>query len=229
MNAPLRSTCVDILLVRDETDLIVLNMFVEASVEPVKTLKTPKHHNQCRGTQLCKIVDASTQWEPYSMLAATFSARHNVCNTLYRGTKLCKIVDASTQWEPHSMLAATFSGRYNVCNTLYREIKFQRRHFLNQEAHKQIMTIWDKAKVIKVSDNELEFLTGSDKIDDETAMYLWHPNLKLLLVTLTKVAITILRYRSCEVNIGMLFHTLEYARSSYCNNVWSKEQVQQPE
>ncbi|KAH7834744.1 hypothetical protein Vadar_019209 [Vaccinium darrowii] len=53
-----------------------------------------------------------------------------------------------------------------------------------EEARKQIMSIWDKAEVIKVSDNELEFLTGSDKIDDETALSLWHNNLKLLLVTL---------------------------------------------
>lgn len=53
-----------------------------------------------------------------------------------------------------------------------------------EEARAQIMSIWDKADVIKVSDNELEFLTGSDKIDDESALSLWHPNLKLLLVTL---------------------------------------------
>ncbi|KAG9152591.1 hypothetical protein Leryth_021924 [Lithospermum erythrorhizon] len=53
-----------------------------------------------------------------------------------------------------------------------------------EEAKEQIMSIWEKADVIKVSDVELEFLTGSDKIDDETAMTLWHPNLKLLLVTL---------------------------------------------
>ncbi|CAK9168173.1 unnamed protein product [Ilex paraguariensis] len=52
------------------------------------------------------------------------------------------------------------------------------------EAREQIMSIWDKADVIKVSDVELEFLTGSDKIDDESAMSLWHPNLTLLLVTL---------------------------------------------
>lgn len=51
-----------------------------------------------------------------------------------------------------------------------------------KEAREQIMSIWDKAEVIKVSDNELEFLTG--KIDDESAMSLWHNNLKLLLVTL---------------------------------------------
>ncbi|KAL5851215.1 hypothetical protein ACOSQ3_006333 [Xanthoceras sorbifolium] len=53
-----------------------------------------------------------------------------------------------------------------------------------EEAREQIKSIWDKAEVIKVSDVELEFLTGSDKIDDESAMSLWHPNLKLLLVTL---------------------------------------------
>ncbi|KAK9665062.1 hypothetical protein RND81_14G087900 [Saponaria officinalis] len=52
------------------------------------------------------------------------------------------------------------------------------------EARKQIMSIWDKAEVIKVSDNELEFLTGNSDIGDATAMSLWHPNLKLLLVTL---------------------------------------------
>lgn len=53
-----------------------------------------------------------------------------------------------------------------------------------EEAREQIKSIWDKADIIKVSDAELEFLTGSDKIDDETAMTLWHPNLTLLLVTL---------------------------------------------
>ncbi|KAK8474659.1 hypothetical protein V6N13_133448 [Hibiscus sabdariffa] len=52
------------------------------------------------------------------------------------------------------------------------------------EAREQILSIWDKADIIKVSDVELEFLTGSDKIDDETALKLWHPNLTLLLVTL---------------------------------------------
>ncbi|KAK2973659.1 hypothetical protein RJ640_017031 [Escallonia rubra] len=53
-----------------------------------------------------------------------------------------------------------------------------------EEARKQIMSIWDKADVIKVNEVELEFLTGSDRINDESAMSLWHPNLKLLLVTL---------------------------------------------
>ncbi|KAL6227888.1 hypothetical protein ACLB2K_001843 [Fragaria x ananassa] len=53
-----------------------------------------------------------------------------------------------------------------------------------EEAREQIMSIWDKAEVIKVSDVELEFLTGNPNIDDESALSLWHSNLKLLLVTL---------------------------------------------
>ncbi|XP_061357542.1 probable fructokinase-4 [Gastrolobium bilobum] len=53
-----------------------------------------------------------------------------------------------------------------------------------EEARQQILSIWDKADVIKVSDVELEFLTGSDKIDDASALSLWHPSLILLLVTL---------------------------------------------
>ncbi|XP_050387342.1 probable fructokinase-4 isoform X2 [Argentina anserina] len=53
-----------------------------------------------------------------------------------------------------------------------------------EEAREQIMSIWDKAEVIKVSDVELQFLTGNPNIDDESALSLWHSNLKLLLVTL---------------------------------------------
>ncbi|KAL8104342.1 fructokinase-2 [Apium graveolens] len=52
-----------------------------------------------------------------------------------------------------------------------------------KDARDKIMSIWDKADVIKVSDNELEFLTGKE-VSDEAALSLWHPNLKLLLVTL---------------------------------------------
>lgn len=52
------------------------------------------------------------------------------------------------------------------------------------EAREKILSIWDYADIIKVSDEELEFLTGSNKIDDETAMKLWRPTMKLLLVTL---------------------------------------------
>ncbi|KAL8153591.1 hypothetical protein V2J09_011351 [Rumex salicifolius] len=50
------------------------------------------------------------------------------------------------------------------------------------EARQQILSIWDNADVIKVSDDELRFLTG--RVDDESARSLMHPNLKLLLVTL---------------------------------------------
>ncbi|CAI9098578.1 OLC1v1035250C1 [Oldenlandia corymbosa var. corymbosa] len=53
-----------------------------------------------------------------------------------------------------------------------------------EEAKEKILSIWDYADIIKVSDVELEFLTGSDKIDDESALSLWRPTMKLLLVTL---------------------------------------------
>ncbi|KAK4387948.1 Fructokinase-2 [Sesamum angolense] len=53
-----------------------------------------------------------------------------------------------------------------------------------EEAREQILSIWEKADVIKVSDEELQFLTQSSIVDDESAMSLWHHNLKLLLVTL---------------------------------------------
>lgn len=53
-----------------------------------------------------------------------------------------------------------------------------------EEARRQILSIWNQADVIKVSDEELQFITENDKVDDESAMSLWHDNLKLLLVTL---------------------------------------------
>ncbi|OVA00075.1 Ribokinase [Macleaya cordata] len=52
------------------------------------------------------------------------------------------------------------------------------------DAREQIMSIWDRADLIKVSDVEFEFLTGREIVDDETAMSLMHPGLKLLLITL---------------------------------------------
>ncbi|CAL9782386.1 unnamed protein product [Musa acuminata subsp. burmannicoides] len=52
------------------------------------------------------------------------------------------------------------------------------------EAREQILSIWDQADIIKVSDVELEFLTGTESVEDEVAMRLWRPSLKLLLVTL---------------------------------------------
>ncbi|KAJ6805725.1 putative fructokinase-1 [Iris pallida] len=53
-----------------------------------------------------------------------------------------------------------------------------------KEAREQIMTIWDQADIVKVSDVELEFLTGKDSVEDEVALTLWRPTFKLLLVTL---------------------------------------------
>ncbi|XP_038988087.1 fructokinase-2-like [Phoenix dactylifera] len=43
------------------------------------------------------------------------------------------------------------------------------------EAREQIMSIWDA---------KLEFLTGEASVEDEVAMKLWRPTLKLLLVTI---------------------------------------------
>ncbi|KAL5990926.1 carbohydrate kinase PfkB [Asimina triloba] len=51
------------------------------------------------------------------------------------------------------------------------------------EAREQIMSIWEKADIIKVSDNELEFLTGHENLTDEVALSLWHPGLKFMMVT----------------------------------------------
>ncbi|CAM6105145.1 unnamed protein product [Calypogeia fissa] len=51
-------------------------------------------------------------------------------------------------------------------------------------ARKGIKSIWDQADIIKVSEEEITFLTeGGDPYSDEAALRLWHPNLKLLLVT----------------------------------------------
>eukprot|EP01018_Ginkgo_biloba_P018555 Gb_27281 [translate_table: standard] len=47
-----------------------------------------------------------------------------------------------------------------------------------------ILSIWDKADIIKVSEEEITFLTeGQDPYDDTVVRKLFHPNLKLLLVT----------------------------------------------
>jgi fructokinase len=52
-------------------------------------------------------------------------------------------------------------------------------------AREGIMSIWKEADIIKVSDEEVKFLTGGrDEKDDEVVMSaLWHDKLKLLLVT----------------------------------------------
>ncbi|XP_010528532.1 PREDICTED: probable fructokinase-6, chloroplastic isoform X2 [Tarenaya hassleriana] len=52
------------------------------------------------------------------------------------------------------------------------------------EARDGILSIWDTADIIKISEEEIAFLTkGEDPYDDEVVRKLFHPNLKLLLVT----------------------------------------------
>lgn len=53
-----------------------------------------------------------------------------------------------------------------------------------EEARKEIMSVWEMADVIKISDDELNFLTGNTNADDDAAaMSLLHDGLKLLVVT----------------------------------------------
>ncbi|KAL4341634.1 hypothetical protein GQ457_08G014900 [Hibiscus cannabinus] len=53
-----------------------------------------------------------------------------------------------------------------------------------ESAREGIMSIWDTADIIKVSEDEISFLTqGEDPYDDAVVRKLFHPNLKLLLVT----------------------------------------------
>lgn len=53
-----------------------------------------------------------------------------------------------------------------------------------QAAKDGIKSIWEEADIIKVSDEEVKFLTdGGDETLDEVVLTLWHPKLKLLLVT----------------------------------------------
>lgn len=52
-------------------------------------------------------------------------------------------------------------------------------------AREGIMSVWDQADVIKVSEEEITFLTGEKDYDDDNAELkkLFHPNLKLFLVS----------------------------------------------
>ncbi|CAN6465962.1 unnamed protein product [Victoria cruziana] len=53
-----------------------------------------------------------------------------------------------------------------------------------ESARQGILSIWDVADVIKISEEEISFLTrGEDPYDDSVVRKLFHPNLKLLLVT----------------------------------------------
>ncbi|KAK9292949.1 hypothetical protein L1049_020931 [Liquidambar formosana] len=54
-----------------------------------------------------------------------------------------------------------------------------------EAAREGIMSIWDQADIIKMSEDEIKFLTGGDDPNDDNVVLtkLFHPNLKLLLVT----------------------------------------------
>lgn len=53
-----------------------------------------------------------------------------------------------------------------------------------ESARDGILSIWDIADIIKISEEEISFLTkGEDPYDDAVVRKLFHPNLKLLLVT----------------------------------------------
>ncbi|KAL4357807.1 hypothetical protein AHAS_Ahas09G0223600 [Arachis hypogaea] len=54
-----------------------------------------------------------------------------------------------------------------------------------EAAQKGIMSVWDKADIIKISEEEITFLTkGDDPNDDDVVLKkLFHPDLKLLIVT----------------------------------------------
>ncbi|KAK2653725.1 hypothetical protein Ddye_013581 [Dipteronia dyeriana] len=52
-------------------------------------------------------------------------------------------------------------------------------------AREGIMSIWDQADIIKISEDEITFLIGGDDHNDDNVVLkkLYHPNLKLLIVT----------------------------------------------
>lgn len=53
-----------------------------------------------------------------------------------------------------------------------------------ESAREGILSIWDTADIIKVSEEEISFLTqGEDPYDDTVVRKLYHPSLKLMLVT----------------------------------------------
>ncbi|RWW12326.1 hypothetical protein GW17_00024016 [Ensete ventricosum] len=92
-----------------------------------------------------------------------------------------------------------------------------------EEARKQILSIWDKADIVKVSGAELEFLTGHDSVEDEVALRLWRPSLKLLLVTLgdkgckyfTKVLLGISSPPPSTLLVPMSLSRVDFAWLSY--------------
>ncbi|XP_078434361.1 pfkB-like carbohydrate kinase family protein [Wolffia australiana] len=52
-----------------------------------------------------------------------------------------------------------------------------------EAARRGIMSVWDEADLIKVSDDEVAFLTQADPHSEDVVLSLWRPTLKLLVVT----------------------------------------------
>ncbi|ERN10938.1 fructokinase-2 [Amborella trichopoda] len=55
-----------------------------------------------------------------------------------------------------------------------------------EAAKEGMLSVWDRADVIKISDDEVPFITGKDTLDDDVAMSMWHPGLKLLIITMAE-------------------------------------------
>ncbi|KAK1372256.1 putative fructokinase-6, chloroplastic [Heracleum sosnowskyi] len=52
-----------------------------------------------------------------------------------------------------------------------------------ENAREGILSIWETADIIKISEEEISFLTNGEDPSDDTVRKLYHPNLRLLLVT----------------------------------------------
>ncbi|KAL7238746.1 hypothetical protein ACSBR2_004778 [Camellia fascicularis] len=80
-----------------------------------------------------------------------------------------------------TLLAATEIAKQSGCILLYDPNLRVPLWPSEDVAREGIMSIWSKADVIKVSEDEITFLTGND--DNAVIEKLYHPNLKLLIVT----------------------------------------------
>ncbi|MDA0243661.1 MAG: PfkB family carbohydrate kinase [Chloroflexi bacterium] len=81
-----------------------------------------------------------------------------------------------------ALLAALDTAASSPTTTLVYDPNLRLPLWPSAEAAKAgILSIWNRAQIIKISDEELVFLTGENS--DASARSLWHDNLKLLLVT----------------------------------------------
>lgn len=75
-----------------------------------------------------------------------------------------------------------------------------------EAAKKGIMSIWDQADVIKMSDEEITFLLGCNPNDDDVVLKeLFHPNLKLLLISLGSAGC---RYYTKVMHLSVGYYTI---------------------